>query len=1168
MTRARQDLSRQEVLDQEGVLAITRRRVPTPGTEPGANARDEEDVFVAVFDDGSVAAFNGHVDLGTGIRTALAQIVAEELDVPLEAVTMVLGHTGRAPDQGPTIASETIQISAVPLRQAAAEARRALLAIAAARLGTEDLSVRDGVVAAPNGRGLSYAELLQGAREVVPLSGTAPLKRVEDYRVVGQPVPRVDIPAKATGGLTFVHDVRLPGMLHGRVVRPPYAGLDAGAFVGSSLLSVDRDSVAHIPGLVDVVVVGDFVGVVAEREEEAARAARDLRVAWKAFSAPAGLEDVERALRENPSVRRVLKDTEDVDAALEGAAKRMPRTYSWPYHMHGSIGPSCAVADLAEGVLRVWSGSQNPHMLRAALSRLMAMPETRIEITRLEAAGCYGRNCADDVCGDAALLSRAVGRPVRVQLTREQEHLWEPKGAAQLIDVDGGLDGAGSVAAYDFVSRYPSNDAPLLGLLLTGVVKPEPAVLQMGDRTAIPPYDYPSMRIAVEDMPPIVRASWMRGVSSLPSTFAHESWIDECAAEAGVDPVEYRLRYLHDPRAIDLVKAVAERAGWERRTGPRMKAEGDILRGQGFAYALYVHSAFPGYGAAWAAWVAEVEVNRRTGVVTATRIVTGHDAGLMINPAGVKHQVHGNVIQATSRVLKERVPFENGLIAAQEWGGYPILDFREVPEIEVMMMDRQDQPPLGSGESASVPSAAAIANAIFDATGVRFRKVPFTPEVIREGLQPVVQAEAKRRRRRWFAGLGGLAGGLLVAAGAAVGWASAMAPVRPPGADVFSAAQIERGRLLAAVGNCAGCHTVSGGAANAGGLGLETPFGTVYATNITPDAETGIGAYSPAAFERAMRQGIARDGRHLYPAFPYTAYSGMTDEDLLALYAYLMAQAPVRNVAPETRLAFPYNIRPLLAGWNLLFHRPGVMEADPARSAEWNRGNYLVNALGHCGACHTPRNALGAEKRSATFAGAVVEGWEAPALNALSRSPVPWSEADFFDYLRTGHSANHGVAAGSMAPVVAKLQALPDPDIRAMAHYLASLNPAPAAVDPVALVSAASVAPRQGLSEGARLFQGACAACHGGGAQEGPEVALALNSNVHSDRPDNLVRTILEGIRPAIPGHGEMPGFRGSLSDRQVTELAAFIRGNFAPGRPAWGDLPKAVARLRNAAPH
>src|SRR5437762_9200493 len=407
----------------------------------------------------------------------------------------------------------------------------------------------------------------------------------------------------------------------------------------------------------------------------------------------------------------------------------MHRTYVWPYQMHGSIGPSCAVADYQEGHVRLWSGTQNPHILRADLALLLRRPETDIDVVRLEAAGCDGRNCADDVSADAVLLSRAVGRPVRVQLTREQEHAWKPKGAAQLMDVKGGLRADGTVAGYDFATRYPSNGAPILALLLTGAVAPVPPVFDMGDRTAIPPYDYENIRVIAHDMPPIVRASWLRGVSALPNTFAHESYIDELATEAGVDPIEYRLRYLRDPRGIDLVNAVAERAGWTPR--PRRKksvAEGDILRGRGFAYALYVHSKFPGYGAAWSAWVADVAVDKRTGDVSVTRVVAGQDSGLMINPDGVRHQIHGNVIQSTSRALMEEVSFDRTSVTAREWGAYPIIKFPEVPEIDVLMLPRQDQPPLGVGESASVPSAAAIANAIYDATGVHFRELPFTPE--------------------------------------------------------------------------------------------------------------------------------------------------------------------------------------------------------------------------------------------------------------------------------------------------------------------------------------------------------------------------------------------------------------------------------------------------------
>ncbi len=545
-----------------------------------------------------------------------------------------------------------------------------------------------------------------------------------------------------------MHDIRVPGMLHGRVVRPPYAGVDAGPFVGTSLIAVDESSVRDIPGLVAVVRIGDFVGVVAEREENAIRAAEQLEVSWKPTPHLTDLADVETALRANPSTPRTLIDKGDVDAAISGAAKPMQRTYVWPYQMHASIGPSCAVADVQDGNIRVWSGTQNPHVLRSDLALLIERPESEIEVIRLEAAGCYGRNCADDVTADALLLSRAVGRPVRVQLTREQEHAWEPKGTAQLIDVNGGLDADGGVAGYDLATRYPSNAAPTLALLLTGRISPEPDVLQMGDRTAIPPYDYDHMRVVAHDMAPIVRASWFRGVSALPNTFAHESYIDEAATEAGVDPIEYRLRYLKDQRAVDLVNAVAERAGWTPRP-VREEKDGDIVHGRGFAYALYVHSKFPGYGAAWSAWVADVAVNKSTGDVSVTRVVAGQDSGLMINPDGVRHQIHGNVIQSTSRALMEEVSFERGAVAAREWGAYPIIPFPDVPKIDVLMLPRQDQPPLGVGESASVPSAAAIANAIFDATGVRFREPPFTPERILEGVarRNIARAASPARAR-------------------------------------------------------------------------------------------------------------------------------------------------------------------------------------------------------------------------------------------------------------------------------------------------------------------------------------------------------------------------------------------------------------------------------------
>ena len=1133
--------------------------------------------FVLLEESGRVYGFNGHVDLGTGVRTALAQIVAEELDVALDRVTMILGDTARTPDQGPTIASETIQTSAVPLRAAAAQARGHLLAIAALRLGVGAelgrLTVEDGVICSTgDGRRLAYGELVRGRRERLILDVATPVKAPASYRLVGTSVPRVDLPAKVTGELIYVHDVRLPGMLHGRVVRPPYAGVDTGEFVGTSLIRVDRDSVAHLRSIVQVVSIGDFVGIVAEREEDAAAAVSALRVEWKAVPSLGSLDDLATALRANPSRPRRLQDKGDVERAFAAAPTKMARTYLWPYQMHASIGPSCAVADWSDSAVRIWSGTQNPHLLRSDLALLLDIPPVRVDVIRMEASGCYGRNCADDVAADAALLSRAVGRPVRVQLTREQEHLWEPKGAAQLMEVKGALDEGGGAVSYDFHTRYPSNGARALALLLTGKVQPTPEVWQMGDRTSVSPYDLPNMRVTVHDMPPIVRASWLRGVSALPNTFAHESWIDEAAAMAGVDPVEYRLRYLHDSRGVAVIEATAERSGWKTHTVPgSLGGEGDVRCGKGFAYALYVHGKFPGSGAAWAAWVADVTVNVRTGAVNVRKVTVGHDAGLVINPDGLRHQIHGNVIQSTSRALKEQVRFEPTGVGVAEWGGYPIMGFPEVPEIEVVLVPRPQEPPRGVGESASVPSAAAIANAIYDATGVRFREPPFTPEKILAGLQAAgggaaaalpAQGRTHKSVWAWLLALGAGATALLLAIRP---WRAAIPPIPRPNPSVYSAATIERGRILAALGDCAVCHTTPGGERNAGGRRFETPFGAVYSTNITPDVSTGIGGWSYPAFARAMRAGVGRDGRYLYPVFPYTDFSKASDADLQALYAYLMSTRPVHAAPRPNQLAFPFSLRPLMAVWNLLFHRPGEFHDDPRRSKQWNRGAYLVASLGHCAACHSPRNLLGAEEVGSRYlAGGHVDGWDAPALNGTGPGPLPWTAQDFYDYLREGRSRRHGAAGGPMAAVVQELRLVPESDIRAMAAYLASF--AASAESPGRAAQLGSQG-AQGIAAnaGARLYEGACAVCHDAPAEADRPgmVPLAVSSTVHAARPDNFILTVLDGFDSAHTDSEVMPPFRSSLSNTQLAELAAYIRERFAPEAAPWRNLKKAAARLR-----
>ena len=1184
--------SRQDFHAARGVLLVVREPPPPPPPVPGqpaavpANPAEGVEILLAVWHDGSVTALHGHVDLGTGLATALAQVVAEELDVEMAAVHVVLGSTAAAPNQGATIASASLQIHAAPLRAAAAQAR--------AWLRGHSLGADDHVVLA--------------------LEPATPLKPASEHRLIGTDAPRTDIPAKATGELIFVHDMRVPGMLHGRVVRPPYAGADHGEFIGNTLLAVDESSIAHLSGIRKVVVIRDFIGVVAEREEVAEAAMRELRVSWKPWPGLPPVADIEGALRANPSTPRRLVDEGDVESAA--VATPLARTYLWPYQMHASIGPSCALADWREdrrgGALTVWAGTQNPHVLRADLARLTGLAETAVEVVRMEAAGCYGRNGADDVAADAALLARAVGAPVRVQLTREQEHAWEPLGAAQWMQVKGGLGADGGIAAWDFETSYPSNGAPTLALLLTRTIEPNAVAYEMGDRTARPPYATANLRVTVHDMAPILRASWLRGVSALPNSFAHESYVDELASAAGVDPVEFRLRALTaDPRAAELVQATAQRAGWKAHTQPQQQgASGEWWQGQGFAYARYTHSRWPGFGAAWAAWVADVDVHRQTGEVFVRRVVVGHDAGLMINPAGVRHQIHGNVVQTTSRALKERVQQDgaSGAVLNRDWGSYPILSFREVPVIEVMTMPRPGEPPLGAGESSSVPGTAAIANAIFDATGVRFREPPFTPEKVRAALgfagevgaaasqrtptasaptppaprqAPPADAPWPRRRSLWavtgalLAGVLGLVAGLLGVRGTA----APIALLARVDLSLYSAATLERGGVLAAAGNCIDCHTAAGGTPGTGGSALHTPFGTVYTTNITPDAATGIGRWSLSAFVRAMREGVSRDGHRLYPAFPYTAFALLSDDDLTALYAHLMSQPAVSASQPRNELRFPFDQRPLMVLWNALFHDARPLGAEVARSADWNRGAYLVEGIGHCGACHTPRNALGAERRGAAhLAGAMVDGWEAPPLTALSHAPRPWSAADFFDYLHHGHSANHGAASGPMVQVVRNLQALPEADIRAVAAYLASFNAAVPAGTVAAGEGAAEISGREAATAvveakllpgpAQRLFEGACGACHHDG--QGPQVfglnlPLALNSSLHSARPDNLLQVVLNGVREVPPGaaHGPMPAFRDNLSDVQIAALAAYMRARFAPGRPAWMELEAAAARVR-----
>lgn len=686
---------------------------------PLARANQVDD-WLAIEPDGTVTVLSGKVELGTGVRTALAQIVAEELDVPVERVRMVMGQTGRTPDEGYTAGSMTILSGGTALRQASAQARQALLEMASDRLdaAADELQVRDGVISVSHHptQMITYAELMGGKRFNRTITGQAPVKRPEEYRVVGRPVPRVDIPRKFTGVASFVQDMRLPGMLHGRVVRPPSPG--------AKLVSIDENSVQDAR----IVRLGNFVGVVSEREEQAVRAAERLQVQWQETAHLPQMDELYDSLRHHPTTDQVVTESGDIEAALKGARTALSATYYQPYQAHASLGPSCAIADFRENELVVWCSTQGVYPLRGALADLVQMPADKVQVIHVEGAGCYGHNGFDDVAADAAILSRAVGKPVRVQWSRQDEFAWEPYAPAMVIEMRGGLDAQGKVTAWDFQAWSPSHGnraregiGLVAGQLISGDVPLPPTFFIGGDRNAPTDYTLANQRVMMHwlSRSPL-RASSFRSLGAAANTFANESFMDELAAAAHQDAVEFRLSHLKDPRATEVLKRAAAQASWGT---PAPAGEG-----RGIAFARYKNSE------AYVAAVAHVRVDKESGEVHVRRVTVAFDCGLVINPDGLKNQIEGNVLQSTSRALKEQVTWDGSHITSLDWETYPILTFQEVPEVQVVLINRPDQPAVGAGEPGTITTAPAIANAIFAATGARVRQVPFIPKRIQAAL--------------------------------------------------------------------------------------------------------------------------------------------------------------------------------------------------------------------------------------------------------------------------------------------------------------------------------------------------------------------------------------------------------------------------------------------------
>jgi CO/xanthine dehydrogenase Mo-binding subunit len=679
------------------------------------------DAWIAIEPDGTVVAYSGKVETGTGVRTALAQIVAEELGVPLEQVRLVMGDTALAPDEGYTAGSMTVRMGGGQLRMAAAEARLALMERAADHLeaSIERLEARDGVISvheAPE-RSVSYSELQGGRPFARQISGTAPLKRPQEYGIVGANARRVDLAGKFTGAPSFVHDLRLPGMLHGRVVRARRPG--------ARVLAVNASAVRNA----QVIRKGSFIGVVAEREEQAIMAASQLLVTWEDSADLPPMDSLYEWMRAQPAADHVVAESGAAESAMRHAAKRLHAIYEQPFQSHASIGPSCAVAQEQDGLLTVWASSGGVYPLRGALADLLSMPPERIRVIHMEGAGAYGQNGSDDVAADAALLTHETGRPVRVQWSRRDEFIGEPKAAAMVMEVTAGLDEDGHIVAwrYDVWSPSHTNRPRTARGLLAGCEAREqapqaaPPYFMGGARNAPTNYALANQRVMIHSLAEApLRTSSMRTLGGAGNTFANESFMDELAYAAEMDPLAFRLRHLDDPRGRDALEAAAQAAGW----GEALPAG----EGRGVAFACYENDQ------AYVAMVAHVAVDEVTGAVRVRRVVVAHDCGLIVNPDGVRNQVEGNVIQALSRALKEEVHFDAGGQTTVDWEGYPLLTFSEAPEVEIVLLNRPDEPSLGAGEPATVTVAAAVANAVYAATHARVRRVPFNPDRVRAAL--------------------------------------------------------------------------------------------------------------------------------------------------------------------------------------------------------------------------------------------------------------------------------------------------------------------------------------------------------------------------------------------------------------------------------------------------
>ena len=683
---------------------------------------DSVDAYLAIAPDGSATVYAGKVDIGTGARAAIRQIVAEELGMNPERIALVEGDTALTPNQGGTGGSTGIMVGGIQIRQAAATARQGLINLAAAQLKqpADSLDTKDGAVVSRSGA-IGFGALVKDGRLNLAIDKNAKLKNPDDYTVVGRSLPRPDLPAKLTGRHDYVQDIRVDGMLHARVIRPPA--------IGAKLQSVDAASIAQIPGA-RIVRVKDYLAVAAPREWDAIRAMRALRASWSEAATLPGSDKLFDTVRGTPVARtETLRNTGDAAAVFAQGGRVLKASYRWPIQSHASMGPSCAVADIRDSGGTVWTATQGTHRMRQVIAQLLGLDVAKLRLIYKDGSGSYGGNGNDDTAFEAALISRELGKPVRLQWMREDEHGWDPKGPPQLLDLRAVLDGSGEVLAWETVAMVPQNNpaptgAPLLAAVAGGFVDGSGMSSGLTSLNADPPYLFANARTDIKWLAATpLRPSALRAPGKIGNVFAVESFIDEICGETHADPLEFRLRRLKDPRAIEVLTRVGQMMAWKPRSAPDRR--GAMLRGRGISYMRYKQAEN------YVAMGMEVEVERSSGHVRVTRVVCAHDCGLMINPDAVRAQIEGSIIQTISRTLLEEVKFDSRRVTTTDWSSYPILAFPDVPKLEIALIDRPHERPVGVGEASTAPVAAALGNAVFDATGVRLREVPFTPQRVK-----------------------------------------------------------------------------------------------------------------------------------------------------------------------------------------------------------------------------------------------------------------------------------------------------------------------------------------------------------------------------------------------------------------------------------------------------